>query len=104
MNIVSRFLSFDTLMGAGLVKIVYFLGIIAIALGVIGGVLTGLGAMVGVGVAAGLGMIIAAPISGLFALCFLRFACELYIVLFRMGEDLAAIRAKGGFTPPPPGA
>lgn len=103
MNILTRFMSFDTLMGAGLVKIVYFLGLIGIALGVIGGVLGGLGTMFGVNFAAGLGMIIGAPIFGLFAVCFLRFGCELYIVLFRMGEDLAAIRAKGGLTPPPPG-
>jgi hypothetical protein len=40
-------------------------------------------------------------LGGIIAICFLRFACELYIVLFRMGEDMAAIRASGGVTPPP---
>ncbi len=102
MDIAGLFLSFDTLLGAGLVKIVYFLGLIAIAFGVLSGVLAGLGTMVGVNFAMGLTAIIGAPIFGLFAVCFLRFGCELYIVLFRMGEDLAAIRAKGGLTPPPP--
>lgn len=102
MGIVTRFLSFDALMGPALVKIVYFLGLIAIALSVLGGVLSGLGTMFGVNFGMGLGMIIGAPIFGLFAVCFLRFGCELYIVLFRVGEDIAAIRARGGMTPPPP--
>ncbi len=95
MNIVNQFLSFNSLMGQGLVKIVYYLGLVLIALGVLFGILGAFGAMT-FNFATGLGMLVAAPLGGLIAVCFLRFACELYIVLFRMGEDLAAIRAGGG--------
>lgn len=99
MNIVNQFLSFDKLMGQGLVKIVYYLGLIAIALGVLFAVLASFGMMT-VNFAAGLGMLVFAPVWGGIAVCFLRFACELYIVLFRMGEDIAAVRASGGLTKP----
>jgi hypothetical protein len=100
MDIVNQFLSFNKLMGQGLVKIVYFLGLILILLGVLFGILGAFGAMT-FNFATGLGMLVAAPLGGIIAICFLRFACELYIVLFRMGEDMAAIRASGGVTPPP---
>lgn len=96
----TQFLSFNRLMGQGLVKIVYFLGLLVIALGVLFAIFGAFG-MMAVNFMTGLGMLIFAPIWGVVAVCFLRFACELYIVLFRMGEDLAAIRAGGGITPPP---
>lgn len=99
MDIVNRFLSFDKLMGPALVKIVYFLGVLGIALAVIGGVLAGLGTIPR-DFGRGVGGIIVAPIAGVVFLCFWRFMCELYIVLFRAGEDVAAIRAQGGTKPP----
>ena len=98
MNIVTQFLSFDKLIGQGLVKIVYFVGLIGIVLGClaslvfsmtiggIGGLFTGL---------------IGAVIGGVLGICFWRFACELYLVLYRLGEDIAAIRAGGGSLTPP---
>lgn len=101
MDFVTRFLDFKTLMGAGLVKLVYYLGLLGIGLGVIGGIFGALGTMFGLSFTTGLGMLIAVPIGGLFALCFLRFACELYIVLFRMGDDIAALREKGGVAAAP---
>ncbi|HVY89311.1 MAG TPA: DUF4282 domain-containing protein [Hyphomonadaceae bacterium] len=89
---ISAFLSFDKLMGQGLVKIVYFLGMIGIAFGCVSFIFAGFGFG---GFGGGIGALIGAAIFGVIALCFLRFGCELYIVLFRMGEDLAAIRAGG---------
>ncbi len=100
MNVVNQFLSFNKLMGQGLVKIVYFLGLIGIALGVLFTILSAFGMMT-VSFGTGLGMLIFAPIWGVIAVCFLRFACELYIVLFRMGEDIAAIRGGGSSLTPP---
>jgi hypothetical protein len=94
MNIINQFLNFDKLMGQGLVKIVYYLGLIAIALGVLFGILGGLGAM-GYNAATGLGMVVGALLGGVIAVCFLRFACELYIAIFRISDDLSAIRAGG---------
>jgi hypothetical protein len=97
MGIVGNFLTFDKLMGSALVKIVYFLGLIGIALGFVGGILSAFGLFF-VNFGLGLGMLIAVPIGCIFALCFLRFACELYIVLFRMGDDINAMRNGGGLT------
>lgn len=98
---VTRFLSFDKLMGQALVKIVYFLGLIGIALGCLGVIGTSMMINGFMGLITGL---IAAVIGGVIGICFLRFACELYIVLFRMGDDIAAIRAGGGFPPAPAAA
>jgi hypothetical protein len=99
MEIVGRFLNLDKLMGASLVKLVYYLGIVGILLSVFGGLLAALGTLF-INFLGGIGMLIAVPVGGIIALCFLRFACELYIVLFKMGEDISAIRATGGLIPP----
>ena len=102
MNVVSQFLSFDKLMGAGLVKIVYFLGMIGIGLGVLFAVLGAFGMMT-IDFGSGLGMLIGAPLGGIIGICFLRFACELYIAIFRISDDIAAIRGGGGgITAAPP--
>ena len=89
---VTAFLSFDKLMGQGLVKIVYFLGLIGIAFGCLASL--GFSMMVG-GFGGLLGGIIGAVIFGAIGICFLRFTCELYIVIFRIGEDISALRAGG---------
>jgi uncharacterized protein DUF4282 len=101
MDIVNRFLNFDKLMGQSLVKIVYYLGIIGIVLSCVMFIFTGFG--VG-GFGGGLGALIAAPIFGIISLCFLRFFCELYIAIFRMSDDLTAIRGGGGGAMTPPKA
>jgi hypothetical protein len=95
MNVVGQFLSFDKLMGQSLVKIVYFLGIVCIALGVLFGVLGAFG-MMAIDFGSGLGMLIGAPLAGIIGICFLRFACELYIAIFRISDDISAIRGGGG--------
>ena len=48
----------------------------------------------------GLVSVIMAAIFGVIELCFLRFFCELYLVLFRMGDDISAIRGGGKIAPP----
>ena len=94
MDLVTRFLSFDKLMGAALVKIVYFLGLLAIALGAVAGLLQALGMLVSNFFGA-IGALLMTPIIAVLAICALRFICEIYVVVFRMGEDLSAIRAAG---------
>ena len=99
MDIVKQFLNFDKLMGQGLVKIVYYLGLVLIVLGVLFGVLGGLGALT-LDFGLGLGTLLGALIGGVVAVCFLRFACELYIAIFKISEDLSAIRANGSSLTP----
>ena len=99
MEIVKQFLDFNKLMGQGLVKIVYYLGLICIVLGVLFGVLGGLGALT-LDFGVGLATLLASLIGGIVAVCFLRFACELYIAIFKMSDDLSAIRANGSATAP----
>ena len=98
MDLVTKFLSFDKLMGASLVKIVYFLGLFLIGLGMVGAILSGLGLLFA-NFFLGLMTIIMAPVMGLVGLCFLRSACELYNVLIKMGDDIAALRGAGGTKP-----
>lgn len=95
---LNQFLTFDKLIGSKLITILYFLGLIGIALGVLGVIFAGFAAM-RYGFFEGLGTIIAALIGGVIALLFWRFMCELYIILFRMADDLRDIKnAKSGTT------
>jgi len=102
MNIVSQFLSFNKLMGGSLVKIFYFIGVIGIVLACAGWIIGGLGTMFSINFMTGVAMIIGAPIFGILALCSLRLVCEVYMAIFRMSDDLTAIRGGGGITPPKP--
>ena len=92
MDIVSQFLNFNKLMGQGLVKIFYYLGLIGIALFVLFGILGAFGAMT-LDFGTGLGMLIGVPIAGILGVCGLRLGCELYTAIFRISEDLTVIRA-----------
>jgi Domain of unknown function (DUF4282) len=104
--LITGFLSFDKLIGAALVRLVYFVGLAGIALGTVVAMFSGFGA----GFFAGLGTLILAPIGGAVGLLFWRFACELYIVLFKIGADIADMRASMLHQPqaaplaPPPAA
>lgn len=95
---VSQFLSFDKLIGRQLITILYYLGLIGIALGVIGGVFAGFGAM-GYSFFGGLGTIVGALIAGVLSVLFWRFMCELYLLLFRMADDVRDIKAAKAGTP-----
>lgn len=99
MEIVTQFLNFNKMMGQGLVKIVYYLGLVGIALGCLFWIFQGISFMSYDG-GLGFGMIIGALIFGILGICFLRFTCELYVTLFRMGEDIHAMRGAGGTLPP----
>ena len=90
---LKQFLTFDKLIGARLITILYYLGLIGIALGLIAGVLSGLGTMVSYSFFGGIGMVIGSLIGAAIGLLFWRFMCELYLLLFRMADDLRDIRA-----------
>ena len=90
---LNQFLTFDKLIGARLITILYYLGLIGIALGLIAGVLSGLGTMVSYSFFGGIGMVIGSLIGAAIGLLFWRFLCELYMLLFRMADDLRDIKA-----------
>lgn len=96
---LNYFTSFDKLIGSKLIVILYFLGLAGIALGVLGGVFGGLG-MMGYSFFGGVGFVIASLIGGAVGVVFWRFVCELYILLFRMADDLREIRNDKISAPP----
>lgn len=89
-SIISRFTTFDKLIATGLIKVLYWVGVAAIAILVLLGAFSGFGK----GFVSGVGTIIVAPIGGLIALLFWRFLCELYIVIFGMYNRLGEISEK----------
>ena len=89
-DFVSRFTTFDKLIATGLIKVLYWVGIVFIGLCVLVGAFSGFKQ----GFIAGVGTIIVAPIGGLIMLLFWRFLCELYIVVFGMYNRLGEISAK----------
>jgi len=88
---LQQFLSFDKLIGTKLIKILYFLGLIGIALGGIGAVFAGFAAM-RFSFGGGLVSIIGALIGTVLAFVFWRFLCEIYMLFFRMSDDLRDIK------------
>ncbi|MEM9234580.1 MAG: DUF4282 domain-containing protein [Pseudomonadota bacterium] len=101
-DIAARFMSFDKMMGKSLVQIVYFIGLAVIAVGT---VLSMLGALGGIGsnALAALGGVFIAPLLGLLSAVFWRFVCEIYMVLFKISDDLTEIKAmKSGGSPSDP--
>lgn len=93
-NIVNRFLNFDKMMGTSIIKVLYYIGMVFIALGVIGSMLGALGSMGG-NFFGGLIALLMAPVMGLIGLLFWRFMCEIYLLFFKISDDLSAIKLRG---------
>ncbi len=85
------FLTFDKLIGTKLIKILYYIGLVLIALSVLAGVFAGLGAMRH-SFFGGLGQIIGMLLGGILGVVFWRFLCEIYMLFFRMSDDLRDIK------------
>lgn len=88
---LQHFLTFDKLIGTKLIKILYYLGLLGIALAGIGAVFGAFGAM-RFSFVSGLGALIGALIGTVIALAFWRFMCEIYMLFFRMSDDLRDIK------------
>lgn len=86
-GVVSRFMSFDKLIATGLIKVLYWIGIVLIALGTIAGMFGGFAQ----GFGSGLVSFIVAPVGGVIGLIFWRFLCEVYIVIFGIYDRLGNI-------------
>jgi hypothetical protein len=91
-SIVKSFLGFDRLIGADLVKLVYYFAaaIIIIMVGVT--IFVGLFAIAGGNLGAGLMQIVAAPVVGIVAMVYWRFVCELFMLAFLSFERLGEVR------------
>ncbi|MFQ5562308.1 MAG: DUF4282 domain-containing protein [Parvularculaceae bacterium] len=85
---VSRFFTFDKLIATGLIKVLYWIGLIAIALAMLGAVI----AAFGDGFLNGVAGLVLAPIGAAVALVFWRFLCEVYIVVFGIYDRLGDIQ------------
>ncbi len=99
MEIVNRFTSFDKLIGTVIVEILYWLGLIGIALGVLLAMLQAFG-MMEYNFTGAVGALVMAPIGGLIAVVLWRLMCELYIAIFKIANDLHDIKVSKGLKPP----
>ena len=81
---LQQFLSFDKLIGTKLIKILYFVGLIGIILGGFASLIAGF--------QIGIGAVVMAIIGTLAGILFWRFICEIYLLFFRMSDDLRDIK------------
>ena len=88
---LNQFLNFDKLIGTTLIKVMYYIGLAGIALYAIVTFLGGLGMMTQ-SFLGGLGMVIASLIGAVMGLLFWRFICEIYLLFFRISDDLRDIK------------
>jgi len=88
---LQHFFSFDKLIGTKLIKILYFLGLIGITLSGIAGIFKGI-SMMRFSFTGGLGAIVGALIVTVLGFVFWRFLCEIYMLFFRMSDDLRDIK------------
>ena len=97
---LNQLLSFDKLIGTKLITILYYLGLIGIVVSLIAGVLAGRGTMVSFSFFGGIGLVIGSVIGAAIGLLFWRFICELYLLFFRMADDLREIKLNKLGQPP----
>jgi len=88
---LQHFISFDKLIGTKLIKILYFIGLALILISGVLAVFGGFGAM-RFGFLKGVGAIIMALFGTALGLVFWRFLCEIYMLFFRMSDDLRDIK------------
>ena len=102
-NLIKRLLSFDRLLGVGLVQIIYYFGLVCICGGILIGLLFALMRLMA-DPGAGLMMMLAIPAVGAVVLMLWRFVCEVFVVAFEMNERLGDLRnAVYGAPATPPG-
>ena len=100
---ISRFLTFDKLIGTTLIKVLYFLGLAGIAIFAIISILGGFAAM-RYGLLQGLGAIVLALVGAVVGVVLWRFMCELYLLFFRISDDIRDMKNHQlGLSPDKPG-
>jgi len=93
-DIVQRFLNFDKMMGTSIIKVLYYVGMVGIAIGVVMSIFAAFGSMQ-YSFFGGLVGVIMAPVFGIVGLLFWRFMCEIYLLFFKISDDLSAIKLRG---------
>lgn len=90
-GLIGRFWGFEELLGASLIKLVYYIGLFAIGIGV---VIAIFGSLLAIGEqgAGVLLMVLLAPIGGVLALIYWRFLCEIILLSFLMYDRLGEVR------------
>jgi len=94
-SIFKRFFSFEKLIATGLIKFIYWVGIIGIGLFVIAAIFGGFSQ----GFGPGMGSLFGAPLIGAVSLLFWRFICEIYLVIFGIYDRLGNIQTAVGGGP-----
>lgn len=92
-NFFSKMLNFDTMIGPTLIRIMYFVGLGIIALAGVGILLSGL-MLMAYSPAMGLLYIIFTPVIIILYAIFWRFACEMWILTFKIYDRLGEIKNK----------
>ncbi|MEA3051280.1 MAG: hypothetical protein QOG72_183 [Sphingomonadales bacterium] len=90
-NVLSHFWGFEKLLGGTLVRIVYYIGLVGIALYVLIALVSSLGVLA-YSPAMGLGGILLTLVGAVFALVFWRVTCELWLIVFKTFDRLGEIR------------
>ncbi len=101
-NLVTRFLSFDNLLGVGLARLIYYFGLVVICGGIVVGVLASFLTFAAGNISGGLMQLIAIPAVVLVILVLWRFICEIFVVLFEMNAHLSDLRNAVYSTPATP--
>jgi hypothetical protein len=89
----AKMMNFDTMIGPTLIKVMYFIGLVLCALAGVAVLLSGLSLMT-FSPAMGLLYIIFAPIIIVIYAIFWRFACELWMLMFKIYDRLGEIKNK----------
>ena len=100
-DILGKLTNFDKLIGERLIKILYFIGLVIIAIGFLFGIIAAV-ALLGQGFGAFLVQLILTPVFTLLAVLFWRFTCELYILFFSMHNKLTKLTEIAERTHPAP--
>lgn len=91
--IFENLLNFDVMIGGKLIRIIYYIGLVLIGLSALGGALSALSLM-SMYFAYGLGMLIILVIGVVIGVLVWRLTCELWVLMFRIHDELVAIRQK----------
>ncbi|MEM9573201.1 MAG: DUF4282 domain-containing protein [Pseudomonadota bacterium] len=84
-GIVGRFLSFEKMMAGSIIKIAYYILLVFV---ILGGIVSSFTALMN----GQIGLFLMTIVGTLLGILFVRIICEMYIVIFRISDNLTALR------------